>query len=121
MYFIPRNNKIYHYIAHANVKKRYLFTGFFVIILVFVCMYFLQRLINVYSVLYSQELSDLQQKYKEINRLERKNKQLILVIDDTKKEIQKYIPTTQSEYIKKQLLFVLDVIKNSGLHLHSYG
>src|SRR5438477_9866281 len=122
MYFIPRNNKIYNYIAHTSVRNRYLCTGFFVASMTFVSLYFMQRFITVYSVLYSQELAILQKKYQEQERLERKNHQLVVVIDETKQDFQKNITTMQAqEYFKKQLLFVLDIIKNAGLQLHSYG
>src|ERR1041384_6316294 len=88
MYFIPRNNKVYHYIAHTSLKNRYLCTGFFIATVIFISIYFGQRLINVYSSLYAQELVVLQKQYKECGRIETKNKRLILGIEDTKKDIQ---------------------------------
>jgi hypothetical protein len=55
-------------------------------------------------------------------RIEAKNKQLIIVVIDTTQDIKKSISSDNAhEYFKKQLLFVLDTIKNNGLKLNSYG
>jgi len=122
MYFIPRNNRVYHYIAHTRLKNRYLFTGFFVAGIIFFSVYFIQRIITVYTVLYAQQVEVLKKQYKEGERIGIKNKQLTAIIQDTKKEIEEHVFLGNSEeYFKNQLLFILNEVKNNGLKLNSYG
>jgi|SRR5581483_1031730 len=121
MYFIPRNNKVYHYIAHMNKKNRYMYAGFFVVCTFFLISYFLQRLINVYHDLYAQELISLRKQYKDNTRIADKNKQLMNEIQKVKTEIQHHMIVDGSLYIKQQLLFVLEAIKKISLQLNAYG
>ena len=121
MYFIPRNNKIYNFIAHTQVKNRYLCTGFFIVLLLGMA-YFLHHFVTTYKEVYLQELAMLQKMQVDGQQLETKNKKLSALIETTKQEMQAQINTENvHDYLKKQVQFVLDTIHGTGLKLHSYG
>src|SRR5690242_9436870 len=114
MYFIPRNNTFYHYIAHMNSKNRYACTGFFVLFLVLMAFYFMQRFITVYTIIYEQERAALLKKHQDIERITHKNKQLSAILAEIKKELQEQMYAgAVHDYFKKRLSFVLDMVKQS--------
>ncbi len=121
MYFISRNNSIYDFIAHTRVKNRYVCTGFFVVTILFGA-YFLHCLVTTYKDIYLQEVALLQKMYRESQHLEKKNKDLIVMIDSTKNGMMSQVQHEKShDFIKKQVQFVLEALHNAELKLNSYG
>ena len=122
MYFIPRNNKIYNYIAHTSSMRRY--TGTFVtvclfFIIGFYCIYY--PLLNLIA-MYTHERFMLQKKCEEFMQYDKSNQHLSQYIDTKKNSIQTYVRSSsvvQRHY--NQTMFVLQAIAQLGLSLHSYG
>jgi hypothetical protein len=123
MYFIPRNNAIYNYIAHTSLKRCYLATLFFVGIFlctVFYCAYC--PLLSHITLLKSEQIM-LQKKVEELAQTAKGNKELSTFVDTGKKTIADYAVTSdkREEHCHKRMLFVMDAIAQAGLVLSAYG
>jgi len=123
MYFIPRNNKFYNYIAHTSLKRCYLAT------LIGVCAFFMVMLYGIYYPLCSHimilktERAALQKKADEVAQLDKSNKELIPFIESGKKSIADRAITVdkKEEHCHKQMLFIMESIAQEGLTLTAYG
>jgi hypothetical protein len=121
MYFISRNNALYQYIAHTKQIHRYLFTGVTVCLFV-VGSYFLQQLIDAQDNVYAQELRSLRNSHTESKKIGQSNDQLLLTLDNAKKDNKAVdVQKNSHEFFKDQLLFVLESARQSGLTIQSYS
>jgi hypothetical protein len=123
MYFIARNNKIYNYIAHMSSLYRYCFIMGIVGMMIGTWLYCVYYPLQSYQLLYEREYNDLQKKHEERFRLEQSVKDSGVLIDAAEKTIKAYVLPLHDvdTFFKENLLFVLDLVTQSGLILHSYG
>jgi hypothetical protein len=123
MYFIARNNKIYNYIAHTSLVRRYMMT-FGVVCAFFVGgMYLIYYPLVDHIVLCKAEHINLQKKYDELIQMNISSQELSGLIESSKTTIGIHGITAdkQQEECHKKMLFVLDTIAQLGLKLNAYG
>jgi hypothetical protein len=123
MYFIPRNNAIYNYIAHTSSMRRYLATLFVGIIFTGICFYGIYIPLGAHIVLYKAEALRLQKQYEEIGQLDKSGSELLSLIDTGKKNSAAHVvgDDKREEYCNKRMQFVLDTVTKLGLTLNAYG
>jgi Tfp pilus assembly protein PilO len=123
MYFIPRNNIVYNYIAHTDAKRRYIATLFVFIAMIAAGFYGVYMPLKGHIVLSNAEKIGLQKQYEEVGGLENKSKELSLMIDTYKKNISVHAVAAaqKEEYCSGRMQYVFDTIKQSRLTLNSYG
>ncbi len=123
MYFIPRNNAIYNYIAHTDIKRRYFATLFILIAAIGVCFYGLYTPLEGHIVLYKAEKMRLQKQYEEIGAMDKNNKNVSELIDAHKKSLRGYeiAQSQRIEHCNARMQFVFDTIAQLGLTLNAYG
>ena len=123
MYFIPRNNVFYNYIAHTNVKRRYAATLFLMFAAIFIYFYGIYKPLDAHIALCKAELKQMQQKYHESEKLKKSNGEINALIDNNKKNIEMYaIPDEKKEsHCNERMQFVFDAIAKQGLILSSYS
>jgi hypothetical protein len=122
MYFIARNNKLYNYIAHTSLVRRYMVT-FGVVCAFFIGgMYLVYCPLTDYIVRYSAERAQLQSKYDELMQMNKSGQELSALIESNKTTISTHgISADKSqEECHKRMLFVLDTIAQLGLKLNAY-
>ncbi len=123
MYFIPRNNALYNYIAHTSLKRCYAVT------LIAVCAFFIVGIYGIYYplcahiTLLKSERVLLQKKVDDIAQMEKGNKELSTFIETDKKNIadRAIALDKKEEDCHKRMLFIMDTIAQEGLTLSSYG
>lgn len=123
MYFIARNNKIYNYIAHTSLMRRYMVT------LGIVGAFFIGGMYGVYYPLidyvsrYTVERINLQKKYDELGQMNKSSQELVALIESDKATIGTHgvLSDKRQEECHKRMLFVLDTIAQLGLKLNAYG
>jgi hypothetical protein len=72
--------------------------------------------------LYAQQYGALEQKYKVLKQLEKKNNKLTELINETKKELLNSVASESVDsFFKQQLLFLLTTAQSVGLKISSYG
>ena len=123
MYFIPRNNAIYNYIAHTDSRRRSLATLFALVclILFFYCGLYIPLINRIAA--YQAELVRLRADYammKQINKDELKIAEQIVL---AKKNIEQYAvsESIREDQYNKCVQSILNTIKKNGITLHSYG
>ena len=123
MYFIPRNNTVYNYIAHTSAQRRYLATLFIVIIFCGVCFYGVYAPLSAHIVLFKNEILRLQKQQQEMQQLDKNSKDFLSLIETRKKNIAEHAIENdkREEHCYKRMMFVLDTIAKSGLTLSAYG
>lgn len=123
MYFIPRNNKFYNYIAHTDLKRCYAATFFCVIIFFVIGLYGIYYPLLAHILLLKTERTSLQKKSDEIEYLDKSKQALSKVVEVNKKYITDHaiVSDKRDEYCHKRMLFVLENITQTGLTLNSYG
>jgi len=123
MYFIPRNNAIYNYIAHTSSMRRYLATLFIVVFLALFFFYGISIPLNTYIAAYKAEIIRLQKQYEEMRLLGKSNKETLSLLDASKKNIgQHTVSDSDREKIcSERMQWILDTIAQRGLILNSYG
>jgi Tfp pilus assembly protein PilO len=123
MYFIPRNNAFYNYIAHTNVKRRYAATLFIMAGILLVGCYGIYKPLNAHIDVCRAELKQMQQKYQESEKLKKNNNEITLLIDTNKKNIKLYAVDNEKKeaYCSERMQFVFDTIAQLGLTLFSYN
>lgn len=123
MYFIPRNNAVYNYIAHTSAKRRYLATLFVGVIFIGVCFYGIYVPLHSHIFIQKAEIARLQKQYEEMGQLDKSSKDISSLLGITKQNIieQALEGTKKEEHCHKQTLFVLDIITQLKLTLHNYG
>ncbi len=123
MFFIPRNNTIYNYIAHTDPKRRYIATLFVLVAMVAAGFYGMYMPLKAHIALNNAEKIRLQKQYEDAGGLENKSTELSLRIDTYKKNINIHAiaPDKKEEYCSARMQYVFDTIVKSGLTLNSYG
>jgi Tfp pilus assembly protein PilO len=123
MYFIPRNNALYNYIAHTDTKRRYIATLFVLAVSTVICFYGLYRPLVAHIIMYKIERARLQKQYEESGDLEKSNKNLLTIIHTNKKTIDEYAVTDEArhEVCSQRMQFVFDTVAQAGLTLTAYG
>jgi hypothetical protein len=123
MYFIPRNNVFYHYIAHTNIWRRYCATLFLLVACTGVYVYGLYVPLSAHIVLYKTETARLQKQYEDIQQLRISGKELSTIIGQKNDMIHRYIVSDDDRQSEcgKRMQFVFDSIAQLGITLHSYG
>lgn len=117
MYFIPRNNKIYHYLAYTKPIKRYGITVAFLVAAVMInaSMYYM---LQQYVVMLEQELTILSRNSTEYKNKSRANKSLIEQHEQLKKDLAGIM---DDKKVKSDFFtFLLNSISLHGLHLNTY-
>lgn len=122
MYFIPRNNAIYNYIAHTDIKRRYSATLFVFAIAVTICFYGAYRPLIAHINLYKIERARLQKQCQESRDLEKSNKELFTIIETNKKNINEYVVSDDVRHAvcSQRMQFVFDTAVQAGLVLTGY-
>src|SRR5688500_8719659 len=117
MYFIPRNNKFYNYIAHTNIKRCYSATLFVLASATIIGFYGIYKPITAHIMLYKVELTRLKKQYEQGKQLEKSNSELSLLIDTRKKNIGAHIipDEAQQKWCNKHMQFIFDVIAKLNL------
>ena len=123
MYFIPRNNVVYNYIAHINKKRRYSVTLFVFIAMIILGFYGIYKPLIAHITLFKIERTRLQTQYEDIEQLKKTNKELSTHIQASKKNISEQViaDDKKEEYCNSRLQFIFDTITQLGLALNSYG
>ena len=123
MYFIPRNNALYNYIAHTDTKRRYTATLFALIAFAVIGFYGLYRPLAAHIAMYKIERMRLQKQYEETADLEKSNKNLLTIIHTNKKNIDEYVVADDArhEVCSQRMQFVFDAVVQAGLTLTAYG
>ncbi len=123
MYFIPRNNAIYSYIAHTNAKRRYCATLFVLLALIIISFYGIYIPLNSHILLYKAEIARLQTQYQEMSQLKKQSDEVSSLIATSKKNINDAAIETdkKEDYCNKHMLYILDAIQQKGLILDTYG
>lgn len=123
VYFIPRNNKFYNYIAHTDIKRCYLATLFVLGIIGIIGFYAIYKPLLAHIMLYKTELIHVQKQYEQGQQLEKSNSELSALIDTNKKNLATHIipHAEQEEWCNKHMQFIFDLITQSHLTLKSYG
>jgi Tfp pilus assembly protein PilO len=123
MYFIPRNNAFYNYIAHTNVKRRYAATLFIMLAVILVGFYGIYKPLNAHIDLCTAELRQMQQKYQESEKLKKNNSEIAALIDTNKKNIEMYAVDNEKKeaYCNERMQFIFDTVAQLGLTLSSYS
>lgn len=123
MYFIPRNNAFYNYIAHTDTKRRYIATLFLLVIFVVIGFYVLYKPLGGHISMYKMERARLQKQYEESVDLEKSNKDLLTIIHSNKKNIDEYAVAddVRHEVCSQRMQFVFDTVAQAGLTLTGYG
>ena len=119
MYFIARTNKLYHFLAHVSVRRRYLYTSLLIIFISAVWFFLLYYPLMVYEQFYEQERIALQKKHEKEHALHAQIKSNISVNDDLKKNIQTF-RVEEEDYFKAQTLWFMEIVQQQGLNLTSY-
>lgn len=123
MYFIPRNNAMYNYIAHTSLKRCYMATLFCVggfLCIVFYCVYFP---LSSHILLLQSEQMMLQKKIEDLVKIEKGSKELSSFVESGKKNIADHVITSDNreEHCHKRMLFVMEAVNELGLILNSFG
>src|SRR3990172_8431868 len=123
MYFIPRNNSVYNYIAHTSSQRRYIATFFIVASLAGICFYGIYTPLSAHIILYKAESARLQKQYAEIGQADKSGQELLLLVETGKKNIAEHAMSAdkREEQCHKSMQFILDTITKSGLTLTTYG
>ncbi|HLW72734.1 MAG TPA: hypothetical protein VKR54_01665 [Candidatus Babeliales bacterium] len=123
MYFIARNNAIYNYIAHTNLRRCYSSTLLAVGAFFVIGMYGVYYPLIAHITLLQSERMMLQKKIDESEQLDKSGKELLAAVESGKKNIADYAIASDKheEHCHKRMLFVLDTIAQSGLTLSAYG
>lgn len=123
MYFISRNNAVYHYIAHTNTMRRYIATLFFIITFGITSFYGIYIPLKAHITVSMLERARLQKQYEEIERMRESNKELLVLVDTSKKNINVYLVADdqREQECSKRMQFVFDTISKLGLNLDSYN
>lgn len=123
MYFIPRNNALYNYIAHTDIKRRYIATLFALVVFAVICFYGLYRPLAAHIAIYKIERARLQKQHEERGDLEKSNKDLLAIIHTNKKNIDEYVVSDDArhEVCSQRMQFVFDTVAQAGLTLTAYG
>ena len=123
MYFIPRNNAIYNYIAHTNMQRRYIATLFVFALATATIFYGVYKPLESHLLLYKSELERLQQQSVEASLTDKNNKETTALIEATKQSIGEHVveENKREEYCSQQMQFVFDAIAKQGLSLSAYG
>jgi hypothetical protein len=116
MYFIPRNNKLYHYFVYIRPRNRYLITAFIMIFTIFINIT-LYYIADRYTFILEQELAstintiaDNKNKTRAHQSFVKKHKQLESELTQLTDEV----------YQNNQMFtFLLDSITANGLHLNT--
>jgi Tfp pilus assembly protein PilO len=119
MYFIPRNNALYSYVAHTNQKKRYLFTVVFFTLFIIGISYGIIPFLEYYTMMYEQEIKVLEHHYHYARTISKKNHDLKQNIVRIQQELDTH--KANDICLKNKLLFILDTLQQSGLKINSYG
>jgi len=123
MYFIPRNNAFYNYIAHTSSRRRYIATLFIVGFFVVISFYGIYAPLSSHILLYQAECLRLQKQYEEMNQLGKTSQELIRLTESNKKNILEHAieNAARDEHCNKHMNYVLNAIAQSGLTLAMYG
>jgi len=123
MYFIPRNNVFYNYIAHTDTKRRYIATLFVLVVFIVIGFYCAYKPIAAHISMYRIERARLQKQYEETADLEKSNKDLLTIIHSNKKIIDEYAVADDArhEVCNQRMQFVFDAVAQAGLILTTYG
>jgi Tfp pilus assembly protein PilO len=123
MYFIPRNNAIYNYIAHTDTKRRYCATLFVVFGAIGIGVYGVYMPLESHIALYKAEKMQLQKQHEEIAIAEKNNKNVSDLIDAHKKNLRGYevAQDQRIEHCNARMQFIFDTIAQLGLTLNAYG
>jgi len=121
MYFIPRNNKFYSFIAHLRPSYRFLLT-FVVISSIFILWAIIIYLPLTAHIDYSfAQLAKLRQQCKQIDKAKHNCRQLQHSLQSfhTNRQFNKSEKTAQNP-LQSNLLLILEQAKKSGLRLNQY-
>jgi len=123
MYFIPRNNAIYNYIAHTNVKRRYCATLFVLSVIIIISFYGIYMPLNSHILLYKVDIARLQTQFQEMSQLKKQSDDISSLIVTSKKNINDFRieDDKQEDHCNKYMLYILDTIEQTGLILNAYG
>jgi hypothetical protein len=123
MYFIPRNNKIYNYIAHTSLPRLYGATFLCIVLWCSAVFYCLYNPLLSHIVLLKAEINALHKKCDDICQLDKSNSELSPMVESYKKNIIEHaiIADARQEHCYKRMLFILDTITKENLKLLGYG
>lgn len=123
MYFIPRNNAVYNYIAHTDIKRCYIATLFVLAAFGMIGFYCVYMPLAGHITLLKVEIARLQKQQEDGEQLKKSNKEFSTSIDTNKKNIGEHVveENKKAEECSKRMQFVFDAITKSGLALSSYG
>lgn len=123
MYFIPRNNAIYNYIAHTDIKRCYIATLFILAMFGVINFYGIYMPLIANITLLQVELAHLQKQHEDSEQLKKSNKEISISIDTNKKNIADHIVADDKKEVEcsKRMQFVFDMVTKSDLALNSYG
>lgn len=121
MYFIPRNNALYHHVAHLSSFYRYfyIFSGISLVIVIWLYGFYfpLEQRIKVNHVLIKQLIDQHEQRAMSAHTI----KDLIQSIDMVKTDLSAHASSYNvDEYFKQQTLYIMDLIKKTDLKLDKY-
>lgn len=123
MYFIPRNNAIYNYLAHTNTKRRYCATLFAFVTCMIGGYYGIYKPLISYILISKTELTRLQRQYRENIDIEKGNAHLSILIHTHKKYVADHVITEDKEEkaCNKHRQYIFDLLEKLNIKLSSYG
>jgi len=123
MYFIPRNNVVYNYIAHTSAERRYIATLFTVGAFLVVCFYGIYIPLKGHIAVCKIELARLRKQQEDVEVIDKNSKELLTLVHTSKKNIadRAIEPEKKEEHCHERTAFMLDAITKLGLTLNTYG
>lgn len=123
MYFISRNNALYSYIAHTSPMRRYAATLFFIGTIVLIGFYAIYAPFRAHIVMNISERARLQKQSEEIDRVRDNNRELLIAVDTSKKNIKDLavLDDNKEQECTKRMQFLFDTVAQLGLQLNSYA
>lgn len=123
MYFIPRNNKFYNYIAHTDLKRCYMAMLFFLSIFALGAFYGIYSPLLLHITLLQSEYTSLQKKSDELVQLQKSNKELRTSIGVHRKSVTDCAAgcDRKEEECHQRMMFIMETIAQEGLVLTAYG
>jgi hypothetical protein len=123
MYFIPRNNTIYNYLAHTNKNRRYTATIFICIFLLVICFYGIYQPLTRSMIFYKNEYSQLKTQLQAFNELENSIQNYNALTKASTKRIIAHQKTSEQCHMqcRNHILKMVTLIAQHNLTLHTYS
>jgi len=123
MFFLPRNNTLYNYIAHTKRNRRYGATIFFLIFFVMCSFYGIYKPLIAHISFYQTQSIQLKEQCKELEQLETSMQEYVSFIEKNKKEIDAIRASQENNqsHCYSKISQIVNVIADHGIILQSYS